>query len=109
MLDPDLHAMANIIGFGKAKADLKAAGHWNHDIDANGQPAPEWRVEVEATATVRIVMTVRAPDAETAKRLAREDAPEEHDEDWTADAGTICVRSATVVLELDPEDPPAAA
>lgn len=104
MDNPDLHALANAPGFGKAKDAVKASGQWNHDYDEHGQPTPEWRVEVEAKATVRLTMTVRAADAETAMRLAREDASEEHDEDWMADADTLSGIRATIVSA--PDDPP---
>ena len=98
MADLDLHSLANTPGFGKAKDAVKASGQWNNDYDEDGRPTPEWRVEVEATATVRLTMTVRAPDAETAKRIAREDAPDEDDDDWKADGDSLSVDRTTIVI-----------
>jgi len=99
MADLDLHALANAPGFGKAQETLQASGEWNHDYAADGSLNPEWKVEVTATAKIRATLTVRAPDAETAKRLAREDAPEEDEDDWNADVDTICVTDAVIALD----------
>lgn len=99
MTDLDLHALANSPGAGKAQQALKVAGNWNQDYAADGSLNPEWDIEVTATATVHNTLTVRAPDAETALRLAREDAPEEDEDDWNADVDTICVTDAVIALD----------
>ena len=99
MTDLDLHALANSPGAGKAQQALKVAGNWNQDYAADGSLNPEWDIEVTATATVHNTLTVRAPDAETALRLAREDAPEEDEDAWTTDMGTLSVQSARVITD----------
>lgn len=87
MADVDLHALAALPGFGKAKVELQKAGHWD-EFGALDAEKRQWVVElsgnVRATATVK----VEARSEEEAEKLALAKA-EAGKADWEVDDDPI--------------------
>lgn len=64
----NLNDLANMPGFGAAKAALQKAGHW--DEFAGAGPERSFTVEIEASSKVTATITVKARSRAEAEKIA---------------------------------------